>query len=888
MGLRISISEMGATREELRKLCDSLVGDQLAKVELLTSASPEFLDELVDFGVLSSLQDVKLDILFTVLHLDEYIRDELGELYIDMVAKIYDERTLASDLVANDPLINYKYVRLINLCVNFCPPCVYPYMASLQEGFVHLISRSLGGRQDDEEMYLKDLATITELSNFFLIEKDSLDPELLCHLEGLLKQIVDKYSYELHFSYAIRIKIAKTSSAAARYDPLSNKGIEMNNTVPNAVNIQNSMDRRLISLGLALYSTPTEAEHYSYNNMLSLWQDSHFCTFVTSMLKSGDINLRCSALAFLTHPYFVDHNTWDQKQRVKQILPYLVDCLNYQPLPWWFDPFDTLDSLIELYHMHEPLDNPVIIFLSKTNIMYGLLTLFADCLSLKQQSRSSLRSTTKFIKLCASFAAYDELYRSLLLEQKSLLHHLEFGMETHLKLLKDFLSHKQVIMDSCDKAEMLPPLYDSQLVVAWLLLLKSFSRSVSALRTSLKRNKLAELLLELLQTTYQVTQECGFAGKEFLSAEIDVMGITLGCICNFVVEFSNLQSFMLSNGIVDITGEILKPTIGTCLSAIHEFKANAVKTNALWVLRHLMYNCQNAEKLDLLSKIPMSTILEYINDPSWPVQEQCFQLIRNLTCNSRKVVNILLEKFKDIKFENDPKTSARIGRGTTYLFQFLARKIKLIDPTDIIQRKTLEGVLYIIVNLAAVNENKKELVIEQDEILSLLGDILSETRQKVERYGNDSKLKLASLWVLNNLLWNSTISNYTQYALEGYAPSQKDEAGSNQSPMSPFAGEGDINESMINDEEEDDEDEENNNDPDDDDDDEGNEFVHGSSSTTDLSRAANSAAIKRCKKLVDMGIYDLEKQNVFDESLSVREKARTLQYHMDMLLKENL
>lgn len=93
---------------------------------------------------------------------------------------------------------------------------------------------------------------------------------------------------------------------------------------------------------------------------------------------------------------------------------------------------------------------------------------------------------------------------------------------------------------------------------------------------------------------------------------------------------------------------------------------------------------------------------------------------------------------------------------------------------------------------------------------------------------------------------------------------------------------------MINDEEEDDEDEENNGDPDEDDDDEGDEFVHASTSTTDLSRAANSAAIKRCKKLVDMGIYDLVKQNVFDESLSVREKARTLQYHMDMLLKENL
>lgn len=874
--------------DELRKLCDSLVGDQLAKVELLTSARSGFLDDLIDFGVNAQFQDAKLDILYTALHLDEHIRDELGELYIDVVERIYGEASLASDLMANDPSINYKYMRLINLCVNFCPPCVYPHLPSLQEGLVLLISRSLSGCTDDEDAYMNDLGTIIELLNYFLHEKDALDPELLCHLEGLLKQIVDKYAYDLHFNYAIRVKITKSSSAAAKYDPLSNKGIESNNTVPNAVSIQNSMDRRLLSLGLALYSSLVETEDSTYDNGLSLWKDVHFTTFVTSLLKSGDINLRCSALVFLTHPYFVDEKAWDQKQRLKQILPYLVDCLNFQPLPWWFDPFEILDSLIEIYHMHEPLDNPVIMFLSKTNVMYGLLTLFAECLSLKHQVKSSLRSTTKFVKLCASFAAYDELYRSLLLEQKPLLSHLEFGMETHLKLLKKFLAYQPVIMESCrDEAGSFPPLYDTELVVAWLQLLKSFSRSVSALRTSLKRNRLAELLLDLLQTTYQVTQEGEFAGKDFLSAELDVMGITLGCICNFVVEFSNLQSFMLSNGIVDITGEILKPAMGRRLSGIDESKANAVKTNALWVLRHLMYNCQNAEKLDLLSKIPMSTILEYINDPSWPVQEQCFQLIRNLTCNSRKVVNILLEKFKDVKFENDPKTFTRVGRGTTYLFQFLARKIKLIDPTDIIQRKTLEGVLYIIVNLAAVNENKKELVIEQDEILNLLGDILSETQQKVERYGNDSKLKLASLWVLNNLLWNSTISNYTQYALEGYAPSHKDEERGPPNPTSPFATEGDIDESMMNEEEEEEEEEENDDDDaDEDDDDEGDEFVHGSSTTTDLRSSANSAAVKRCKKLVDMGIYDLVKQNVFDESLSVREKARTLQYHMDLLLKD--
>ncbi|CAI7251761.1 CPS_collapsed_G0028030.mRNA.1.CDS.1 [Saccharomyces cerevisiae] len=89
----------------------------------------------------------------------------------------------------------------------------------------------------------------------------------------------------------------------------------------------------------------------------------------------------------------------------------------------------------------------------------------------------------------------------------------------------------------------------------------------------------------------------------------------------------------------------------------------------------------------------------------------------------------------------------------------------------------MEGILYIIVNLAAVNENKKQLVIEQDEILNIMSEILVETTTDSSSYGNDSNLKLACLWVLNNLLWNSSVSHYTQYAIEnglepGHSPNE--------------------------------------------------------------------------------------------------------------------
>lgn len=891
----------GLPEDDLKRLSNILIGDQSAKVQILMPSQRHIFGELLKFGTVSSTNFLKLDILSIILNLEEDVRIELGQCFLDAVDKVYQIKSLPQGLATtvSDAALNYKYVKLINICLKSCETCFYPHAQALQEGLTRLLYRCL--ETSDRLATVEDKECVIELLTFFLQITKQWQPlclGFLVPLERLLLQIAGKYAWNVNFKYVIRVKTSKSKPASVKYNPLSNKGLELNSSIPNAIEINNPLDKKLLSLGSALFAS-LYARYDNHNE--SLLEQESFEIVISSLLKSSDIDLKCCALDFFICPLLNRPKFWQQKQRLKQILPYLVDSFNYQPLPWWFDPFDRLNSLIELYHRHEPLNNPVISFLSKTNVVYGLLTLFSQCLSLKYQNNSTLRSLTKFIRLCASLSAFDELYRSLLLEEKALIHHLENGMEEHLNLLEEFLLNKELIIHlEGDDALSLPPLYDSEITIAWLLLLKSFSRSVTALRTSLKRNRLAELLLNLLRSTYKACQECEFAGHDFLKAEIGIMGITLGGICNFVVEFSYLQSFMLKNGIVEIIGEILTDPLfnakkpwpdGKRRQVFEGISTDEVETNALWVLRHLMYNCQNSEKLDLLTKIPMSTILEYINDSSWSVQEQCFQLIRNLTCNSRKVVNILLENFKNVHYERDPNTGQPKTVGGTYLFEYLARKMKLLNPSDVVQRKTLEGILYILVNLAAVNENKKELVIEQDEILNILHDILSENPQKASRYGNDSKLKLASLWVLNNLLWNSMISRYTHYALEGYTPSQESDSRALIHRNTPFNN-NDVDKILMDEEEEREEEEEYGEDYREEDDEETSdtsendeEFVHHSLSTDSASQHANRAAIERCNKLVNMGMYDLVKKNIFDESLSVREKARTLLYHMDLLLK---
>lgn len=187
-----------------------------------------------------------------------------------------------------------------------------------------------------------------------------------------------------------------------------------------------------------------------------------------------------------------------------------------------------------------------------------------------------------------------------------------------------------------------------------------------------------------------------------------------------------------------------------------------------------------------------------------------------------------------------------------------------------------------------MNENKKQLVVEQDEILEILSEILAASAQNPTRYGNDSDLKLASLWVLNNLLWNSESANHSQFGLDGYPPTSRDSSSAPIDYSEPPSGRVSRNE------------------------------IHGITSNTDHNSAIdediddssalqdneerndefvrhipegrsqnNNSTVLRCKKLVDLGIHELVKKNIFDDSLSVREKARTLSFHMDLLLRDS-
>ena len=964
--------------------------NQLMNARYILEPDFDFISNLLkDLSVVpSSLQQKRLDTLYSIMNINDMLKEEISYDYLRTVRYLYSNISLNETLVTNDLVTNIKFLKLINLCVNKCPCLSYPHLTQFKEYFFYLIDKfkspldnnSFSINEDDKMAYNTLLSDL--LLHFILHINNEiwrLDYTFISYLEDLIFQIINKYIHGINFKYSLKVKFPwnKTSnspnpllfvpkdkqtinhqlsqpqsedtSSSFNYDYLSNKGVLLSNLIPNPVKISNIIECTILSRCLALYT-----EINSFNSMvnnknktnlssnkinipvLKLWQNPHVILFISSLLRYPNVDLQLASLKFLLYPLLheecnilnKDNNTDINNQRtIMKYLPYLFQSLDYEYIPFWFDPFDYIIRLSVLFNEKDPANNPILLYIEESNVYRTFLDLFAKCVALSSKNQYILETLIRMIQIWASFSAFDEQTRCTVIDIPNILTKLRDDIESHINLLNEFIEYHHTISNNgTNKGTMFPTLHDSKLVLAWLQLLKSFSRSVTLLRTKLQKAQLTETLAKMLNILYKLTHVAYDVGNDFLKIELDIMGLTLGNICNFMVEFSSLQASVLQTDIIStikdiLTDNLFNPNSEKNLNkertnAFKALKLQNIKTYSLWVLRHLMYNCPNSEKMKLLQRIPLDVILDFINDPDWPVQEQCFQLLRNLTCNSRRVVNLLLEKFKYVEYRVDSKSGLNKQIRSTYLFEYLARKMSLLDMRDKAQRKTLEAILYIINNIAAVNENKKRLVVEQDDILEILKDILSESSQNQSKYGNDSELKLASLWVLNNLLWNSSLSTYTQYVLEGYTATAENSENKNASYISTNnnntagledtqnssdSGRSSSEENTYNSNNElkpyslltkedrsNETGEEYNEEEDDNKEDDG--FIHPFRITTRGSNRrsvhANDSTVERCKKLEAVGLYDLIRQNIFDDSLDVREKARTLLYHMDLLLEK--
>ena len=163
---------------------------------------------------------------------------------------------------------------------------------------------------------------------------------------------------------------------------------------------------------------------------------------------------------------------WEDKNTLKNVLPYLLETFNYKDIPWWFDPFTYLTSLIDLYNIHDPFSNPVCLFLSKSGIIEKFTLIFNECLARKRKDAGTLEVINKLVRFFASYSAFDEGGRYFLLENKSLLGYLEGSIQSHLATLKKFQEYLPTLLESTSSQNPLeiPQLYDSGSVLSLSLI----------------------------------------------------------------------------------------------------------------------------------------------------------------------------------------------------------------------------------------------------------------------------------------------------------------------------------------------------------------------------------------------------------------------------------
>ncbi|SCV01117.1 LANO_0F10220g1_1 [Lachancea nothofagi CBS 11611] len=913
---------------EIRKMKSGLIGDDLAKLSLFKERPDVITDVLgialetncnVSHASSQNLSFQALEFLLILLNMGQEAKQEIGSEFSSIVDLVFTRLRFQEE---DSSLISLQKARLVNMCLGDCDEFGLEnsiLMTSLRATlawYVH--ERTSKQCLEHYNTIIVELLTCTMKQNY-----EETNADLLSATHALLLRLSSKYQYLLLFKYITAE--TKASRSSHQYEPFSSKktgvpSLPTLNTCPNAIDIRDPSDRSILYLSLNIYIKMLSLADSTTCRSVDLWGNEGFVVFMSSFLKSDFMTLRCASIKFMVYPYLCASTFKPAEQPLQLWLPHLCDCLNYDDLPWWFDPFDILTRLVNHFNEICPQSNPISDFLLDTNLMNSVVRLLAKCLGLRNRDNGPLKVTEQLIRLCASLTSFSETTRRRLFTNKSLLHHAEAGLESHLKLIDSFVTHKDIHRSLLEIRD-LPPFYDSDCTLSWVLLLKSFSRSVTALRTFLKRNRLAELLLDLVKSIFLLTEDKSYSGSGLLDAELKIMSAALGILSNFVVEFSNLQSYIVENGIIDVVGKILKsPLFNETVRSASADDLNysipmcvaEVQTNALWVLRHLMYNSHNDEKLELLSIIPMEVILQFVNNGNWLVQEQCFQLLRNLTCNSRKVVNILLENFNDPQPAHEPNQRSGSVK-STYLFEYLAHKLRLLDSKDPNQGKTLEGVLYIIVNITAINESKRQMVIEQDEVLWFISEVLAEHNGGSAEFGHTKgDLQVACLWILTNLIWASTTSNFLFYATEPHPVLEATEtqaSGSNSSAghgvrradkeQAHDSG-GAYDDEELSDTYEDDEDDSQEDEDEDDGDVELGEESEGSAFVTsavghpeefERPKTLNAPAklkifaAQRCSKLVKMGLYDLVKLKTLETDIPVREQAKLLLFHMDLLRK---
>ncbi|XP_058224207.1 uncharacterized protein LOC131333588 [Rhododendron vialii] len=239
--------------------------------------------------------------------------------------------------------------------------------------------------------------------------------------------------------------------------------------------------------------------------------------------------------------------------------------------------------------------------------------------------------------------------------------------------------------------------------------MKSVSRSVKNLSAGSFMNEVIVIpLVQLLHDT---------------STSVQVAA--LGAISNIVVEFSKHKSVFIQCGGVKQLVQLSKSM------------ESAIRLNAVWALRNLMFLSDNRCKEGIFLELTASTLTSLICDPEPSVQEQALALVRNL-------VDGCVDSIEYVFLEDG------------LILHAIGRQVQSALKAEVL----VQG-MYVLSNVASGNEIHKEAVMHQ-----LFPQDGSTTQPIMIKHlqNKNSQLRTAAAWALVNLTFPSNLGASSRVA----------------------------------------------------------------------------------------------------------------------------
>lgn len=190
--------------------------NQLMNARYILEPDFDFISNLLkDLSVVpSSLQQKRLDIIYSIMNINDMLKEEISYDYLRTVRYLFSNISLNETLVTNDLVTNIKFLKLINLCVNKCPCLSYPHLTQFKEYFFYLIDKFKSPLDNNnfsinegDKMAYNTLLSDLLLHFIFHINNEvwRLDYTFISYLEDLIFQIINKCIHGINFKYSLKV-----------------------------------------------------------------------------------------------------------------------------------------------------------------------------------------------------------------------------------------------------------------------------------------------------------------------------------------------------------------------------------------------------------------------------------------------------------------------------------------------------------------------------------------------------------------------------------------------------------------------------------------------------------------------------------------------------------